>query len=77
MSAVSIHIKIMETKRVFTINVLLSDKIEAVKENIKDQEGFPIDSQRLMLNGTQMEEGRTLSSYSIRGEERLSLFFRK
>ena len=46
--------------------VKLSDTIGSVKANIQDQEGIPLHEQpRLIFSGKLLEEGRTLSSYSI------------
>jgi hypothetical protein len=34
-------------------------------QKVEDQSGIPIDQQRLVFNGKQLEEDRTLSDYSV------------
>jgi hypothetical protein len=42
-----------------------------VKEQIQAKEGTPVDLQRLIYNGQQLEDGRTMSDYSIQNESTL------
>ena len=64
------------SNNIIPIYVTPCDSIGNVKYLIQLKEGIPIDQQRLVYNGIQLEDNRTIEDYNIKEELTIHLILR-
>ena len=64
MDKFEILIKLLTGKE-FNLTVYAMDTVDSVKKQVATHEGIPIDQQRLIAFGKQLEDGRSMSDYRI------------
>lgn len=62
---ITVYVKVRQ-EVAFELEVLPSETVAAMKEQLAQREGTPPECQRLICNGMSMQDGRTLASYDVR-----------
>jgi ubiquitin C len=70
-----IFIKTLQGKTM-TLDVSDTDTIQSVKNKIFEKEGIPVDQQRLVFNGKQLEDNMTIADYNIQADSNIHLVLR-
>ena len=55
------------------LDVVPSDTVAQIKEDIKDKEGVPLENQHLFYSGKRLDDDKRLADYNIHDESVLKL----
>ena len=64
------------TGKTIAVEVVQTEKVESAKAKIQDKGGIPVDQQRILFAGIQLENGHILSDYNVQDKSTLHLVLR-
>jgi len=64
------------TNRVIALEVENLDTVDAVKAKIQGELNIPVDQQRLVFDGEQLSDGRTMADYGVKQQDTIHLVLR-
>lgn len=59
-----------------TLNVESADNIGQIKQKIQEKQGVPRDAQRLIFNGKELQDEKSVADYGLQSENTLHLVLR-
>jgi len=71
-----IFVKLYSGKTI-TLEVLPSDLVSSLRNLVKTHSELPLEIQRLVYSGHQLEDNRTLSDYDIKSEQTIFESYRR
>lgn len=71
----NIFLKTLSGKTI-SLEVTKTDTIQSIKSRILDKEGIPVDQQRLVFNGKQLEDSQKIEDYGLQNDNTIHLVLR-
>jgi len=71
----NIFLKTLQGKTI-PMEVSSTDTIQSIKSRILDKEGIPVEQQRLVFNGKQLEDSQKLDDYGLQNDNTVHLVLR-